>query len=240
VVGGEGAVGFGVLFVEDLDGGEVGGEAGAVELVGLLLLIALGDEDEAVAGGEVGQGGGDVGEELDLLVGDGLGEAGDALVLGGGDGGVGELLEAGDERLAEAVEAVAVGADGGVFDLVEMAAHLFGGVDAVVEVGDEAGDGALEVDVVFPEGVVGVDEQGLGHRGAEGLGAEGLGAGGHELIIGPAGGGLKTRGGMTQLWDVLVLLRYARFRGYERDSVDRKRAGLVNGRICNDSSFKAA
>jgi hypothetical protein len=136
-----------------------------------------------VAGGEVGEGGGDAGEELDLLVGDGLGEADDALMFGRGDGGVGELLEAGDERLAEAVEAVAVGSDGGVLDLVEMAAYLFGGVDAVVEVGDEAGDGALEVDVVLPEGVVGVDEQGLGHRGTEGLGASGLGIGVHWLII---------------------------------------------------------
>jgi hypothetical protein len=64
-----------------------------------------------------------------------------------------------------------------------MAAHLFGGVDAVVEVGDEAGDGAFEVDVVFPEGVVGVDEQGLRGRGTERLRTDGLGSGGHELII---------------------------------------------------------
>jgi hypothetical protein len=42
-------------------------------------------------------------------------------------------------------------------------------VDAVIEVGDEAGDGALEVDVVFPEGVVGVDEQGLPGCATEGL-----------------------------------------------------------------------
>ena len=142
-----------------------------------------------MAGGEVGKGGCDAREELDLLVGDGLGEAGDALVLGGGDGGVGELLEAGDERLAEAVEAVAVGADGGVLDVVEMATYLFGGVDAVVEVGDEAGDGALEVDVVFPERVVGVDEQGLIGRVAEGRGWERVGVGSgsirgrHTLII---------------------------------------------------------
>jgi hypothetical protein len=113
-------------------------------------------------------------------------------------------------------------------------------VNAVVEVGDEAGDGALEVDVVLPEGVVGVDEQGLGDRGTERLRTSGLGRGGHELIIGPAGRGLKTRGGMTQLWDVWVLLHYARFRGYERDSMDRKRTGLVNGGICDDSGFKAA
>ena len=67
-----------MLFGQDLDGGEVGGEAGAAELVGLLVGVALGDEDEAVAGGEVGEGIVDVGEEFDLLFGDGLGEADDA------------------------------------------------------------------------------------------------------------------------------------------------------------------
>jgi len=54
VMGDEGAVGVVVLFVEDLDGGEVGGEAGALELVGLLLGVTFGDHDQAVAGGEVG------------------------------------------------------------------------------------------------------------------------------------------------------------------------------------------
>jgi hypothetical protein len=67
-----------------------------------------------------------------------------------------------------------------------VAADLFGGVDAVIEVGDEAGDGALEVDVVFPQGVVGVDEQGLIGRATEGLVWEligGLTGDGHRLII---------------------------------------------------------
>jgi hypothetical protein len=59
------------------------------------------------------------------------------------------------------LQAVAVGLDGGVFDAVEMAADFFGCVDAVIEVRDKAGNGALEIDVVLPEGVVGVDEQGL-------------------------------------------------------------------------------
>jgi hypothetical protein len=70
------------------------------------------------------------------------------------------------------VEAVAVGADCGVLDAVEVFADLFGGVDAVVQVGDEAGDGLLEVDVVLPEGVVGVDEQSLGGCGTGWLGIE--------------------------------------------------------------------
>jgi hypothetical protein len=34
-----------------------------------------------MAGGEISQGGGDVGEELNLLIGDGLGEAFDAAML---------------------------------------------------------------------------------------------------------------------------------------------------------------
>ena len=89
VVDGERAVSVVVFFGEDLDCGEVRGQAGALEFVGLLFGVALGDHDEAVAGGEVGESGSDVGEELDLLVGDRLGKAFDAAVLLGGEGDVG-------------------------------------------------------------------------------------------------------------------------------------------------------
>jgi len=158
-----------------------------LELAGLFFGITFGDHDEAMAGGEIGEGRGDVGEELDLLIGDGLGEAFDAAMLFFGEGGIGELLEAGDERTTEAVQTVAVGEDGCVLDAIEMAANLFGGMDAVIEVGDEAGDGSLEVDVVLPEGVVGVDQKGLIGIAAEGLGRRLAGSGlileGHRLII---------------------------------------------------------
>ena len=157
----EGEVGVDVFFVEDLDGVEVRAEAGAIEFGGLFVGVALGDENELLAGGEGGEGFGDAGEEFDLLVGDGLGEADDAAVALGGDGGCGELLEAGDEGSAKGADAVAVLGCGEALDGVEVLADFFGGVDAVVEVGDEGGDGSLEVDVVLPEGVVGVDEEGL-------------------------------------------------------------------------------
>jgi len=81
--------------------------------------------------------------------------------------------------VAEAVEAVAVPGDGGALDGVEVFADLFGGVDAVIEIGDERGDGAFEVDVVLPEGVVGVDEKGL--REGTGDGREGHGGSGCAL-----------------------------------------------------------
>ena len=87
-------------------------------------------------------------------------------------------------------------------------ADLFGGMDAVIEVGDEAGDGALEVDVVLPEGVVGVDEQGLiGRAAAEGLVLELLGG----LIWGsshadykvvPGGTCYEGAAGMPRLGDI--------------------------------------
>ena len=76
------------------------------------------------------------------------------------------------------MKSVAVGTDGVVLDLIEMASHLFGSVDAMIEIGDEARDRALEVDVVLPEGVVGVDEKGL-----VGGAASDLIGGVHRLII---------------------------------------------------------
>ena len=50
VVAGDGEVGFAVLFGEDFYGREVGRETGAAEFVGLLGVVSLGDEDEAVTG----------------------------------------------------------------------------------------------------------------------------------------------------------------------------------------------
>ena len=52
----------------------------------------------------------------------------------------------------------------------------------MVEIGDERGDGALEVDVVLPQGVVCVDEQRLVGRLAHALVR-----GGHIVIIGGVG-----------------------------------------------------
>jgi len=45
--------------------------------------------------------------------------------------------------------------------VVQMVANLLVRVSPVVEVGDERRDGALEVNVVLPQRVVGVEEQGL-------------------------------------------------------------------------------
>ena len=70
VMGDEGKIGFVVFFGKNFDRREVSGKAGAMKLVGLFFGVAFGDHDEAVAGSEVGKGGGHVREEFDLLIGD--------------------------------------------------------------------------------------------------------------------------------------------------------------------------
>ena len=87
-------------------------------------MVTLSDHDQAVALGEVGECRLDVGEKFDLLIGDGTGKALDPAMLLVGQGDVGELLEAGDERLSKAVQTIAPGKDGSVLDTVEVAREL--------------------------------------------------------------------------------------------------------------------
>jgi len=133
-------------------------------------VVSLGDEDETVARGKFGKGFVYVRKELDLLIGDGLSETDDALVFVRRDGTISKLLKTGDERLTKAGQAVAARGDGGPLDAVEALANLLGGVDAMVEIRDERGDGSLKVNVVLPKRVVCVNEQGLIRRVAYELG----------------------------------------------------------------------
>lgn len=75
-----------------------------------------------------------------------------------------------------------MGVDRGVLNLVEVAANLFGGVHTMVEVRDEVRDRTLEVDIVLPESIVGINEQRL-VSGLPGRVAQSLVERGHRLII---------------------------------------------------------
>ncbi len=150
VMTGNGAVGVTMFFSKNFDSGEVGSKAGALKLIDLLGGISFSNKDEAMPGGKVGEGGFDGREKLDLMLGNRLREAENALMLVWCDGGIGELLEAVDKRAPKAVEPVAVCRDGGMFAVIEVFANLLGRVDTMIEVGDKRRDGTLEVDVVLP------------------------------------------------------------------------------------------
>src|SRR5258708_36546914 len=72
--------------------------------------------------------------------------------------------------MRKTVQVVAMRYDAFAIDIVQDLAHLLGRELVMIQKGNEASDGALEVDVVLPESVVGVDEEGLGHASYE-LGA---------------------------------------------------------------------
>jgi hypothetical protein len=62
------------------------------------------------------------------------------------------------------VQAVAVRYDAFALHIIQNCPNLLGRKFVMIEEGNEFGDGALEIDVIFPEGVIGVDEESLGEQ----------------------------------------------------------------------------
>ena len=150
-----------VFFCDDLNCREVTGKAGTFQLVSLLGVVAFGHEDEPVACGQLGQGLGHAGEQLNLLLGDGAGEAFNALALFVGHGRGAEPREAVYQRASETRQAISMGEDSLAFDGVQRLSDLGGRVPVVIQITYEGGDGALEVNIVLPQRIVGIDEQRL-------------------------------------------------------------------------------
>ena len=151
-----------IFFSEDFDGREKLLEAGARKLVTLLFVITLRHKNQTMTLCQLAQGFFYFGQQFDLCDCYRFGERNDAVVFFGSDWLVAELLETIDERAPKAGKTVAILRNCGVLASVQVLADFFSGMDAVIQIGNEGGDGALEVNVVFPEGVVCVEEQGLG------------------------------------------------------------------------------
>src|ERR1035441_7082417 len=73
-------------------------------------------------------------------------------------------LEADHQSIGEAVHAIAMLPDVLALDVVEYVANFVGGVLMMIQEGNEVGDRPLEVDIVLPERVIGIDEQILARR----------------------------------------------------------------------------
>ena len=95
------------------------------------------------------------------MAGDGVGESVDGFVQSGGERLDRQALEGLDQRMRETVQPVAMADDGLALHLVQHFAHLLGRVFVMIQERDEVGDGALKVDVVLPQRIVGIDEQRL-------------------------------------------------------------------------------
>ena len=78
------------------------------------------------------------------------------------------MLEGLDERVREAMQPIAVGDDGVAFDLVENFANFGRRTLTMIQECYEVGDSAFKINIVFPKGVVGVDEQRMTRTGMNG------------------------------------------------------------------------
>src|SRR5579859_2716025 len=112
-------IGGRIFFRDDLDGGEVAGETGAREFIGLLCFIAFRHQDEPVARGELGKSRFNAGQKLDLLLGDGLRESENSLAFFFRYRRWAEAFETINQRSRETGETVAVREDGFTFDRVQ-------------------------------------------------------------------------------------------------------------------------
>ena len=157
----ESGIDFCIFLGNDFDGREVFLDSGALDFSRLLGRCAFCDEDQAVAHGEVLQSFGNFGDELDGMIFNDVSEAADLCPEFGSDWGGTETLEGVDEGVGEAVQSVSVLNDAFALDVVQDFADLLGRELVMIQEGDEFRDGSLEVDIVFPERVVGVDEESL-------------------------------------------------------------------------------
>src|SRR5215469_11010022 len=112
-------------------------------------------------GRQVREGLGNLGKKFDRMILDGVSKASHLRPQFRGDRVCGQLLEGVDERVSEAVQSVSMLDDAFALDVVQNFAHLFGSEPMMIQERNKPADGALEVDVVLPERVVGVDEESL-------------------------------------------------------------------------------
>ena len=161
----EAGVRDGIFFVDDFDGLEESLQAGALDFGGLLGGFAFGEKNEAMAFGKVGERFGDAVENFRrraLEVDDAIVNLGQRFALGEM---LGELHVGFFERTAEAPDAVTVLADIFAFGFVEDVANVSASETTGFDESDEVFDEVLEENIVFPEGVVGVDEESVAAHG---------------------------------------------------------------------------
>ena len=98
-------------------------------------------------------------KNFDGMIGDLVSKAANPLMQFGSDRLDRKLLKSLDQRMREAVQAIAVLDDGFPLHVVQHQPNRLGRVFAMVEERNKLGDRPLEIDVIFPERVIGIDEK---------------------------------------------------------------------------------
>src|SRR5690348_7774062 len=154
-------VGLRIFFGDNFYGVEVSGEAGAFNLGGLRGGFAFAQKDEAMAFAQIGKSFGDAFENARRHGVELFGHFVDFLddFLAGHAAGEFEISVF--KRAAEAAHAVAMLLDIAALRFVQNVAAVFGRVAQMRKAVEETADGLLEENIIFPERVIGIDENGL-------------------------------------------------------------------------------
>src|SRR5581483_11608147 len=100
-------------------------------------------------------------QNLHWLLGDGAGKSVNGLVQRGRNRLDRKPFEGHDQRVSKAAQAITMAHNALVFHLIEDLADLGWRAFAMIQKRNEISDRALEIDVVLPQRVVGVDQEGL-------------------------------------------------------------------------------
>src|SRR5579859_171746 len=133
----------------------------ALDLPCLLEHFSFGKENQAVALRKIFQRLANFGKKFNGMILNRLGNTSDLPVQFRRHGNGAEALKGIDQRMGKALQAVSVLDDAFALHVIEDFADLFGRELVMIQEGNKARDGPLEVDVVLPERVVSVDEQRL-------------------------------------------------------------------------------
>ena len=112
-----------------------------------------------MAFGEVGQSFHDAGAQFDGMFGDCHRQPGDRLVQRGRDRFYRQPLKCLLKGVREDVQPVSMGQDAPALDLVQNLAHLLRRIFPMIQKRNKIRDCALEINIVFPQRVVGVNEK---------------------------------------------------------------------------------
>jgi hypothetical protein len=157
-------VGLRIFFGDNFDGVEISGEAGALDFGGLRGGFAFAEKNQAMTFAEIGKSFGDAFENARRHGVEFFGHFVDFLndFLAGHAAGEFEISVF--EGAAETADTVTVLLDIAALGFVQNVAAVFGCVGKMREAVEEAADGLLEENIIFPERIIGIDENGLtGH-----------------------------------------------------------------------------
>ncbi len=122
---------------------------------------AFGHQDKMVPGGQVLQCLGHSGAHFNRMLGDDVRESDDGFVQRRRERFYGQAFKSLCQSVGEAVQSVTVADDALPLYFIQDFANFGGRIFVMIQERDEIGDGAFEIDVVFPKRVIGIDEQGL-------------------------------------------------------------------------------